>query len=429
MKNMLRNPVVCLVVRCAITTFALLMVDDAYGYVYSSERFAFEPRGVEVKGGGVEFYMTDTKGGEFTGLMGSVPVYFCKFGNMIASNIAGFEEPQLRRVGNKVVVQTGYAGDSPQRAQGEVLIVVMDADAGELSVARPSVEDLEALNGADHIEVENHAVFCHGGARGSHRIPVEVKHKFGVVSRMLNRRAISAAAKRCRAPKDSGGKWIDPKTGLEWSYVEIKGGVEIANKKTGGWAVSPTQSDVLEIPEHISGKPVISIGGGAIVSRFIKTIHIPKTVERFGACGPTFSLDNMMLRRVEVDDGNKTFCSRGGLLYDSTASVLLFVPRAASEVVLPEGVSTIAQFAFRGCYSLNRVAIPSSVKYLGEGVFMDSDLEEVRFLGDAPKVSRKKGPYIFTSPQLRTRARKDAAGWRVNGELPTTWCDRPIVFE
>lgn len=426
---MLRNPVVCLVVRCAITTFALLMADGAYGYVYSSERYAFEPRGLEVKEGGVEFYMTDLKGGNFTGLAGCVPVYFCKFGNMIASNISGFEKPQLWKDGNKVVVQTGYAGDSPQRAQGEVQIVVMDADAGELSVARPSEEDLEALNGADRIEVENHAISCYDGVRGCHRIPVEAKHKFGIVSRIQNRRAISAAAKRCCAPKDLGEKWIDPKTGLEWLYAEIKGGVEIVNKRTGGWAVSPTQSDVLEIPEHIAGKPVISIGGGAIVSRFIKTIHIPKTVERFGACGPTFSLDNMMLRWVDVDDGNKAFCSRGGLLYDSTASVLLFVPRAASEVVIPEGVSTIAQFAFRGCYSLNRVTIPSSVKELGEGVFMDSDLEEVRFLGDAPKVSCKKGPYFLTSPQLTTRARKDAVGWRGNGELPTMWCDRPIVFE
>jgi hypothetical protein len=58
-------------------------------------------------------------------------------------------------------------------------------------------------------------------------------------------------------------------------------------------------------------------------------------------------------------------------------------------------------------------------------------IRKVFFKGDAPKVPTDElwGIYTMTPTALTTHARKGAKGWRVNGELPTTWCGRPIIFE
>lgn len=49
------------------------------------------------------------------------------------------------------------------------------------------------------------------------------------------------------------------------------------------------------------------------------------------------------------------------------------------ELTLPEGLTSIGQFAFRSCPALRRVHIPDSVTHLGSGAFSEcTDLEDVR---------------------------------------------------
>ena len=416
---------------CLSLSLSPILGGDGDGYLYSTERYAFTPRKLEPHENGLEYYVADTTGGEYTGRDGSVPVFYCKFGNMIAVNVVGVGKPWLWKTGNVVVALTGDEGDSPHKAHSESLIVVMDSDNGELSVARPSPADMKFMIGMRRVVVKGHVVFCYDEVGNCHEIPVSVKHKNSVLSRLQSRRMIADAAERGCSNARCGKKWVDPKTGLEWAYVETDDGVEVVNRWTGGCAVSPMPADTLVFPEYINGRPVKSIGSGAIVNCMIKTVRIPKTLVRFQDKAPR-CLFNNMLQSVEVEDGNAMFRGIGGLLYDSTGTVLLFVPCGLTEAIIPNGVVKIDDRAFGYCHSLKTISIPPSVRELGKRVFfMSLNLTTVRFQGDAPDVPTAKyeGIYLDTPTMLKTIVPKNMAGWQVNGEFPTLWCDRQILFE
>ena len=414
----------------AVIGLALAMTCRGLGFVYSSEQFAFEPGQTEIHEG-LEYYVTDVGGGKYAGKEGEVPVFFCKYGNMVAVNVASLEKPWLWKTGNKVVVLTGDEGDSPHKAHSECLIVVMDADEGEMSVARPTADDVKAIGSMRRVKVKDHVVSCYNEADECHEIRVQVRHRCNVLARIWGRHLIASTVKRaCSQNESKCKKWVDPASGLEWMYVELADGVMIENTPTRGCAVSPKPRGVAVIPEYIDGKPVKCIGDNVIVNCDVATVRIPKTVERFSERAP-FSFTSYRLSRIEVDEGNRMFQTRDGLLYDVTGKVLLCVPPSVSDVEIPEGVTNIADNAFDHCYPLETVTIPASVEVLGEWVFNMSSVKKVRFLGDAPRVptEKAKGIYSMTPTALTTHARKDAKGWRVNGELPTTWCGRPIIFE
>lgn len=417
----------CLV---AALGFALVWGGCELGYVYSSEQFAFEPGQTEIHEG-LEYYVTDVGGGKYTGKEGEVPVFFCKYGNMVAVNVASLEKPWLWKTGNKVVVLTGNEGDSPHKAHSECLIVVMDADEGEMLVARPTADDIKAIGSMRRVEVEDHVVSCYNEVGECHEIRVQVRHRSSALAKIWGRHLISSAVRRaCSRYEDECRKWVDPATGLEWMYVELVDGVMIENTPTRGCAVSPKPKGVVVIPEYINGKPVVCIGDNVILHCNVECVRIPKTVTRFSGCASD-SLWNDNLERIEVEEGHGCFQSKEGLLYDSAGKTLLCVPHNVTEVRIAEGVTNIAASAFDHCYRLESVTVPASVEVLGDNVFFMSDVMKVRFLGDAPKVSSAnlRGIYTMTPTALTTYARKDAEGWRVNGELPTTWCGRPIVFE
>jgi len=399
-------------------------------YFYSSAEYNFAPRDMELQTAGLEYYATDSIGGKYTGKEGSVPVFFCKYGNMIATNVASFEKPWLWKVGNKVVVHTGDEGDSPHKAHSKRQVVLMDADAGELSVADVSEGSLWFIDDVRRVDVKGHSV-CYYNEKGCvHKIPVEVKCRLSPSAQAENRSVIDAAVKRGQLLTNSARAWIDPATGLEWDYVETDDGVEICNKRTGGTAVSPKPRGMVAFPGSIDGKPVKSIGSNVILHCPVEKVCIPKTVERFSECA-AYSLFNNSLQCVEVESGSRMFRSEKGLLYDALGSELLFVPCGLSKVEIPNSVTNISDSAFQHCEHIKRVVIPPGVQEIGRWAFSQSGVMEVRFLGDAPKVPTDEvfNIYSLTATSLKTFARKEAKGWRVNGELPAMWCGREIIFE
>ena len=420
----------CIIMFILLPMLGCAIDANTEDYVYSSDQYAFRPRTVESHPDGMEYYATDQMGGEYTGGEGSVPVFFCKFGNMIAVNTASFEKPWLWKVGNKVVVHTGDESDSPHLAHGKHQVVVMDADAGEMSVADVSASDIQFMSGVRRVEVSDHVVTYYNERGEIHKILIEPRHKLSSFARTRNLCAITDAVRRVRAYQDDGKTWIEPATGLEWNYVEIADGVEICNKRTGGTAVSPMPKGVVAFPESIDGKPVKSIGSNVILHCPVEKVCIPKTVERFSECA-AYSLFNNSLQCVEVESGSRMFRSEKGLLYDALGSELLFVPCGLSKVEIPNSVTNISDSAFQHCEHIKRVVIPPGVQEIGRWALSQSGVMEVRFLGDAPKVPTDEvfNIYSLTATSLTTFVRKEAKGWRVNRELPTTWCGRPIIFE
>ena len=77
------------------------------------------------------------------------------------------------------------------------------------------------------------------------------------------------------------------------------------------------------------------------------------------------------------------------------------------KVVIPNGVEIIENYAFRGCTSLTTVVIPSSVRDLGAGTFMNCPNLKALYLLSAypPELDAGIGPnYLFWSTELRGSA-------------------------
>ncbi|MBQ9921318.1 MAG: leucine-rich repeat protein [Clostridia bacterium] len=80
------------------------------------------------------------------------------------------------------------------------------------------------------------------------------------------------------------------------------------------------------------------------------------------------------LERITVDDNNKNYSSdQNGVLFNKDKTVLIKYPagNTASSYVVPEGVTSISDEAFRGCTTLKSITIPKSVESLGIDVFKD----------------------------------------------------------
>ncbi len=92
----------------------------------------------------------------------------------------------------------------------------------------------------------------------------------------------------------------------------------------------------------------------------LKEISLPKEVSSIGnhAFGKCRSLES-----IAVADGNHSYMSLDGILYNKDKSVLLSCPGGKTgEVLVPEGVSVIEEDAFGECGNLTSISIPESVQ-------------------------------------------------------------------
>ena len=102
------------------------------------------------------------------------------------------------------------------------------------------------------------------------------------------------------------------------------------------------------------------------------------------------------LREIAVSVDNPNFATYDGVLYNKDLSVLIccpggkgtidfsdnisqigdysFVGDSMKVLVLPQGVTSIGQYAFWNCRRLARVVIPESVTAIGEAAFRECDL-------------------------------------------------------
>ena len=118
----------------------------------------------------------------------------------------------------------------------------------------------------------------------------------------------------------------------------------------------------ITIPNNIT-----SILSGAFADcRNLTSITIPSSITyieeaAFAACHS--------LNSINVASGNTHYSSIDGVLYNYTRDTLLQCPGAKTSVTIPNGVTTIAAFAFDGCRSLTSVTIPNGVTSIGESAF------------------------------------------------------------
>ena len=119
-----------------------------------------------------------------------------------------------------------------------------------------------------------------------------------------------------------------------------------------------------------------TFGSGRIPSALdqIVTLTLPATLTKFDCRRWDRA---RLLERIEVEAGNPAYRSRDGVLFSVSGTKLLLYPcgRREARYEIPEGVRSIAKWAFQENAALREVVFPASLKKVDEEAF-DSELAQ-----------------------------------------------------
>ena len=77
------------------------------------------------------------------------------------------------------------------------------------------------------------------------------------------------------------------------------------------------------------------------------------------------------LKEFIVDDSNRYYTSKDGVLFSKDITTLITYPNAKASVYeIPESVTSIVDWAFSGCSDLTSITIPESVTSIGNYAFL-----------------------------------------------------------
>ena len=133
------------------------------------------------------------------------------------------------------------------------------------------------------------------------------------------------------------------------------------------------------IPSELDGKKVTAIGNDAFLTKQITNVIIPEGVTSIGEQAFYSCRD---LTKVKIPQTVK-----------SIGKQAFYNCRSLEEATIPEELTSLESQTFGVCKSLTEVTIPEGVETIGEGAFYDcSKLEEVTI----PKSVTKIGDYAFS---------------------------------
>lgn len=124
----------------------------------------------------------------------------------------------------------------------------------------------------------------------------------------------------------------------------------------------------MEIPETISGCPVVALSDLCLAKYQCTELSIPKTLESFGE---DFFRDADKLTTIVVDEDNEHFTVKDGALYSKDMKVLYRAISSNAVFAVPATVTTIGNFAFVGGSQFTSITLPDSVETVGTCAFKD----------------------------------------------------------
>lgn len=125
----------------------------------------------------------------------------------------------------------------------------------------------------------------------------------------------------------------------------------------------------IDLPDDIREIPDFAFHNCA----YIETVTIPKGVV---SIGDSAFRGCARLNGITVDDENVRFASMHGVLYNKSKSALLLYPCGKTDIadfVISDHVTAIDHYAFANCLGLQKVYIPETVTWMGEGVFSNCE--------------------------------------------------------
>lgn len=145
----------------------------------------------------------------------------------------------------------------------------------------------------------------------------------------------------------------------------------------GEWAFSGLGITAIDLPEGLT-----TIGEGAFSITKLTTVTIPSTVTAIG----NMAFIDAPLSGILVSEGNTAYKSVDGVLFTIDGTNLHTYPKSKTNTTytLPNGVTSIPASAFAGNTYLTNIVVPASVTSVGGFAFSVNNLEEVKFLGNAP---------------------------------------------
>ncbi len=129
---------------------------------------------------------------------------------------------------------------------------------------------------------------------------------------------------------------------------------------------------------------VVSIGANAFAfCNKLKTFNVPASVKTIGN-GVLKSCAS--LTTITVDEANTNYTTGIGALFTKDHSTLLQFPAYSTytNIMIPDGVKTIAPEAFLGASRLKIVSIYKSVQTIGEKAFANSSINNVKVYWSTP---------------------------------------------
>lgn len=147
----------------------------------------------------------------------------------------------------------------------------------------------------------------------------------------------------------------------------------------------------LIIPETIDGKSVFAVVANSFTGSDLTYLKLPASLSLLGS-NAFNECDS--LTQIDVDEANTKFCSIDGVVYSKDKTVLRAFPAGRSgSFMIPDGVTTIYNFAFYRCYQLESVNMYNTVTSIGERAFSFCwNLKNIRLSENLEKIS----PFAFS---------------------------------
>ncbi len=123
-----------------------------------------------------------------------------------------------------------------------------------------------------------------------------------------------------------------------------------------------------DIPAVLYGAPVVAIGEYAFSDRSsLRSVTIPASVTNIPH---TAFDDSWRLASIEVDSDNPAYTTHDGVIYTKDMTAVVLAPNGMSgSHTIPEGVTTIREYAFRYCDNLTQITLPESLTAIGMYAF------------------------------------------------------------
>lgn len=169
-----------------------------------------------------------------------------------------------------------------------------------------------------------------------------------------------------------------------------KDGKEYSKVKTiDNFAFSKTGLTSFTFPT-LEGTSTLTIGKSLFQSCMkLDTVGLSKSVAKIGtAFADCYSIRSFV---VDPDNNNYSFVAGEPILYNDNRTAYLFIcgQLPAGEYVIPEGVTTIGAYVFKGQLGITKLVIPTSMQEIGDNAFEGCTLlETVIFTHSTDKPSQ-----------------------------------------